>query len=420
MKNPEVIRQNEGVRVVVRKVTELFEEGKDDKGKYVGGKWGGLYLRAPDVYFRILEKAGDELVRLGDVAEVRRGFTTGANEYFYLNPIELAVKDVAELSERDPMSQIQVRNGAGWEGVIEAAWFRPVIKSPTELKAVWVRLEYLGYIVFTPPQDVREAIEKGEPLPLDRYPQAANYIEWGEHAVYVCRKRGCKYRGTKPDCPRHGSGNIERDAIPERPTLKSKPRWWDLGIRYSPNIAWVKSVHDTHFQALVPFDALVDQRLYEISHPEPEVITAILNSTLFFLVKELFSRVNLGQGALDTAVFEANNSLIPSKATQHPSFKSRLIRAIRRIYNVPLRNIFEEMGYYLCNQEDRHPEHPYEYVRPEELTLDQVNEASPKRFELDRVVFDALGLTEEERLEVYQAVVRLVKDRLTKAKSNTN
>jgi len=76
---------------------DLLEEGfkKDETqkdigktapfaGKYKGNKWGGKYLRAPDIYFKILEKAGDKLVRLGDIAEVRRGITTGCNEFFTL------------------------------------------------------------------------------------------------------------------------------------------------------------------------------------------------------------------------------------------------------------------------------------------------------------------------------------------------
>ena len=32
-----------------------------------------------------MEKGKDKLVRLGDIAEVRRGFTTGANDFFYLD-----------------------------------------------------------------------------------------------------------------------------------------------------------------------------------------------------------------------------------------------------------------------------------------------------------------------------------------------
>ena len=41
----------------------------------------------------------------------------------------------------------------------------------------------------------------------------------------------------------------------------------------------------------------------------------------------------------------------------------------------------------------------------------------PDRRALDEVVFEALGLTEEEQLEVYRAVVELVKNRLVKARS---
>jgi hypothetical protein len=41
----------------------------------------------------------------------------------------------------------------------------------------------------------------------------------------------------------------------------------------------------------------------------------------------------------------------------------------------------------------------------------------PDRREFDKIVFEALGLTEEEQLEVYRAVLELVKNKLLKAKS---
>ena len=50
----------------------LLAEGSDDatpNPKYRGDKWGGKYLRAPDIYWTILEKGGDKLLRLGNVAE---------------------------------------------------------------------------------------------------------------------------------------------------------------------------------------------------------------------------------------------------------------------------------------------------------------------------------------------------------------
>ncbi|MCD6359954.1 MAG: Eco57I restriction-modification methylase domain-containing protein, partial [Armatimonadetes bacterium] len=75
-------------REIIRSQTQLREAGGGAHGdKYKGDKWGGKYLRAPDIYWRILEKAGDKLVRLGDIADVRFGIKTGANEFFFVKVI---------------------------------------------------------------------------------------------------------------------------------------------------------------------------------------------------------------------------------------------------------------------------------------------------------------------------------------------
>jgi hypothetical protein len=50
-----------------------------------------------------------------------------------------------------------------------------------------------------------------------------------------------------------------------------------------------------------------------------------------------------------------------------------------------------------------------------------LNKISPERRELDKIIMsDILGLTEQEQLEVYKAVIDLVKSRLDKAKSVEN
>lgn len=46
--------------------------------------WGPL-LRAPDIWFDAVEKAGSALVPLSELAEIWRGATSGANEFFYLS-----------------------------------------------------------------------------------------------------------------------------------------------------------------------------------------------------------------------------------------------------------------------------------------------------------------------------------------------
>ena len=80
-----------------------------------------------------------------------------------------------------------------------------------------------------------------------------------------------------------------------------------------------------------------------------------------------------------------------------------------------MKSLFQELGFVLCEEQGcLHPEHPYEFIIPSQFTLDKV---LPDRRELDAVILEVLGLTEEEQLAVYRAVVELVKNRLVKARS---
>ncbi|MCD6208125.1 MAG: hypothetical protein J7J06_09090 [Methanosarcinales archaeon] len=54
---------------------------------------------------------------------------------------------------------------------------------------------------------------------------------------------------------------------------------------------------------------------------------------------------------------------------------------------------------------------------PAKPIREQEPEPLPDRKALDDVVFDAIGLTDDERKEVYWAVAELVKNRLDKARS---
>jgi len=98
----EDIVSNDIFRVYPISNRKLFDEGaeyEDETQKtlgaadYVGDKWGGKYLRAPDIFFTILKKGKDKLVKLGDIAEVRRGFTTGCNEFFYVEDVTDLIED---------------------------------------------------------------------------------------------------------------------------------------------------------------------------------------------------------------------------------------------------------------------------------------------------------------------------------------
>jgi hypothetical protein len=260
---------NDIYRLFPKKRLELLEEGveiPEDEGlildikslPYIGNKWGGKYLRAPEIFFKILEKGKDKLVRLGDIAEVKFGFTTGANEFFYLEPT----------GKPAPKGLLHVKNSAGWEGYIEEEFLKPVIKSPRELKTIIVREEDLKYKVFM--------CHKSKEQLKGTY--ALKYIEWGEKQGYH-----------------------------KRPTCASRSRWWDLGSEIIGHLCCMMSLNDRYiFWQNQKF--LVDARLYDIyvkNDNECLLLSLFINCSLTPLFVELGARSNLGEGALDFKVYEA-------------------------------------------------------------------------------------------------------------------
>ena len=77
--------ENDDLRIFPKNQGELYNEGFDtEEKKYAGAKWG-KYLRAPEIFFKILKKGKNKLVSLKEVAVIRRGYTTGADPWFYVS-----------------------------------------------------------------------------------------------------------------------------------------------------------------------------------------------------------------------------------------------------------------------------------------------------------------------------------------------
>ncbi len=72
-------------RCIPLKQEQLYANGYDEEDKqYAGDKWGGKFLRAPEIYYTVLEKAKDKLITIGKLADVVYGIKTGANDFFIL------------------------------------------------------------------------------------------------------------------------------------------------------------------------------------------------------------------------------------------------------------------------------------------------------------------------------------------------
>jgi len=271
-----------------------------------------------------------------------------------------------------PQKLIAVKNGAGWEGYIEAEFLKPVIQSLREIKTLRVYLEDVHQKVFMCHKS------KNELRQIHQIHTLA-YIEWGEYQNYH-----------------------------KRPTCKGRFRWWDLGKRSISDVLYSYILGDRH---LMPLNckAFADNNLFDIwSQDDPRVISAILSSLLFRLLLEPQGREMTGALAvLKVQVYELERTPIPDPSILTLIQRNRLLAAFEQIAVREIKSIFEETGLPKPNCD-------YSNIDPKNVSLDKI---PPDRRALDQVIFEVLDLTEEEQLEVYRAVVELVKNRLVKARS---
>ncbi|MEO7018937.1 MAG: DNA methyltransferase [Ktedonobacteraceae bacterium] len=215
---------------------------------YTGNKWGGKYLRAPDIYWTILEKGRGKLVRLGDIAEVRFGIKTGANEFFYLD----------EAKARQ------------WE--IEPEFLVPVIKSPRECKSILIDTQNLKSKLFLCHKS--KADLKGT--------KALAYIAWGESQGFQ-----------------------------KRPSCAGRPRWWDLGERRFPSLSFNYLIHTTAKTFYTPDSCYFSDNFQDVMIAPPFVLPLCtsLNSTVFQLMVNVAGRSNFGDGLLKIQTYEVSDLL---------------------------------------------------------------------------------------------------------------
>ncbi|MEW6409709.1 MAG: hypothetical protein AB1488_06310 [Nitrospirota bacterium] len=145
-----------------------------------------------------------------------------------------------------------------------------------------------------------------------------------------------------------------------------------------------------------------DRCLHRIfpKHHDYAYFAAILNSTLSWFLISLMGRAGLGQGALKYEAKDAKNLFVFDPLAFPSNKKQMLIKSFEKMGKRTIGNVYEELGI--------NPARPIREQKPNPL---------PDRKALDDIVFDILGLTEDERNEVYWAVCELVKNRFEKARS---
>lgn len=246
-------------------------------------RWGAL-LRAPQVYLDALDRNRHRLVPLKTLARIRRGYTTGANEFFYL--------DRATAAE--------------WN--IECEFLRPLFKSPRDCSSLAVDPSTLPHVALVVHRSKRSLAGAN----------VLRYIAWGESQGFHTR-----------------------------PTCAARERWYDIGERPPAHLAWIKGVWTRHFSPSLPETGLaLDQQLYGVELHEPswrKVVAALLNSTWAALCAELGGRVNFGDGILWIAAYEAGQLPLPNPACIAGDQASALQAAFDALATRPVLPVAEQM-----------------------------------------------------------------------------
>lgn len=365
---------NDDLRVYPKAQHQLLEEGWEHPeeapeeqrkafqfniGKYAGNKWGGKYLRAPDIYFKILEKGKGKLVRLGDIAEVRFGIKTGCNEFFYLPSKHFDIKKEGRYYRLIPKHE-----GLPDDLMIEEEFLRPVIISPREVNTYFFKAKDLSnFILFCPSNDC--LISNG----------VNRYIQFGL-----------------------------RKGFHKRSTLMARNPWWQIKEHRNSTLIWAM-IHAKRHNVHYNIDKCeVDHNFFEIITEDKtsnDILAAQSISSMLIFMKELFGRAyGGGSGPIKNEGIDIRQYLfiLPEKIAEQTI--RNLFEQFDKLGRREIMDIFNELGIS-----------PYKNIRS------QKPRPLPDRKALDDLVFDILGLTQSEKDEVYWSICELVKNRLEKARS---
>jgi type I restriction-modification system DNA methylase subunit len=327
-------------------------------GVYTGSQWG-KYLRAPQIFFKILEKGKGKLVPLKEIAEVRFGIKTGANEFFYLTEEEIKKKGI---EKEFWMHRDELRNRIP----------NYVITGLDDSPSIKIDLRELGKRVLH--VDLPKEQLKGKKI--------LEHIKKGETQKFG---RGGKYVPSKTV------------------TCQSRALWYNLGDRVVAPILHPLYTGDRFLVLLNEVGVESDQNLHLIFPNytyDPRLLIALMNSTIFHLMHDLLARQLTGALTVVGVEIRILNSIpIISPRCLSEDIKAKLDMALSNIQNRKIEHVFKELGGCSAN----------------EVSLTSVK---ADLRQLDALIMgEILALTEEEQLEVYRAVVDLVRSRIEKAKS---
>lgn len=339
-------------------------------GKYENGNWGAKFLRSPKIYQKMMAKAQGKMVLLSQLAEVKYGIKTGANEFFYVIDETHKVVEMPEDKYMLTFGTAKQKHLITWKTyswclsemtgehfLIEKEYLSPLFKTQGEAENLDVKVNKLKYRVLM--------CSEGKNALAKKRKKVLEYIEIAESKAYEIHKR---------------------------PSCSSRTLWYDLssaaviGDFIFPSKIGEKYRLIDNRKANVFCDK-VNYAITAKAGVDKDVLFLVLNSISFRFLIDLFARQLTGAQTLsDVDVNVVANTYIPKTEQFGGGGITKVELLLRSLKLREQGTIFEEI-----KQADKR--------------------------EIDTLIFKHLGLAEKEVSELYAAAAKYVSDRSQKSAS---
>jgi hypothetical protein len=291
--------------------------------EYHGGKWG-VYLRAPDLYFEIMAKYGLRLVPLGQIATIRRGVTSGCDDFFM--PMDISGDALAqELDSSGFRRRFHCNRADVASGKVSIVRAGDGSEHPVETEYLVAEVQSLMFIesaLISRVSIKHRLLVVSKPLEALKGTHVLTYLRFGQRE---------SFGGTTP--------------VPKRPTCASRPRWYDLTNYSRGSIILPKLVKYRHIAPWNGEKLPVNCALMVVEAKDTRrnrALAAVLNSTLLALIRPYFSRHVGTEAHTQLDVYAANVLPVPDVNALSARSVERLTAAFEALSNRPVSHLVEQ------------------------------------------------------------------------------
>src|SRR5882724_248410 len=351
---------------------------------YGGGKWG-KYLRAPDLYFQIMQRYGNRFIQFGEIAAIRFGVKSGCDAFFMPRDVsgkflknypttqdwkDAPIYSHCKRSEVETGRVKLIMAGNGTVHPVESEYLAPEVHSLMEIDGPIIDRGSLKHVILVVAEQLKELHST----------HVARYLRYGEKTSFASEKSRAV-------------------PVPKRSTCAARNPWYDLTYTKPGSLVWPKSQQYRHIVAFNSTGLIVNCNLYDVTVIDekirpPKVVAAVLNSTIVALFKIYFGRYAGTEGNLKTEVIDVNLLEIPDPRYATREVAAKLTDSFDRLSKRDTQPMVEE-EFMACRSSER-----AEKLKESPINLPAELQMSDRR-DLDVAVFELIGVAdraERERL----------------------